>query len=148
MTARLGRRLWRGVQEPRLRTVLYWLSYLVLLGIGLHDLLVPSSFIQHELPVPGLVVGWDVILIAAGLSGAVAALPGWWWLERIAITLTVTGLTIYLTTLIDAWLRLHRADTLTEAGLVVFAILSVLARFTVIRKLSYGPRVVPRRGQR
>lgn len=87
-------KLLRKITEPRFASVSYFFIYALMATGGL------LVIIEH----PGLFVNvlgkmqtywFGGFVTFGGLAGAVAVLPGWYWLERLAIYGIATGLALY-----------------------------------------------------
>ncbi|MFF2621253.1 hypothetical protein [Oerskovia jenensis] len=131
------RRLYLRIQEPRVVSIIQWLIYLVTLGIGVTAFQRPPSSIEGALGVT-LTTIWAVFLIVGGVLGAIAALPGIWWLERVAVLACVTGALMYGSVV----LNLHYSETgnrLPQLGFVAIAILAFTQRWFRIRRYAYDP---------
>ena len=131
------RDLYLRVQEPRVLTVLQCLIYLATLGIGISAFGSPPSSIQGALGVT-LTMMWAVSLILGGALGAVAVLPGIWWLERVAVLACVTGALMYASVV----LHLHLSETgnrLPQLGFVVVTLIAFAQRWSQIRRYAYDP---------
>ena len=136
------RRLWSSITEPRHMKVTYLVIYLLTVCIGVVTLLSPPQTIDG-LVGPIITTIWASLFILGGLAGAIAVLPGWWWVERLlGIGPVMLGLTIYLTVVIV--LHVHSMDAgssrLTQIGIIVLASTPFTIRALVIREYSYEPR--------
>lgn len=131
------RRLYLRIQEPRVVSIIQWLIYLVTLGIGVTAFQRPPSSIEGALGVT-LTTIWAVFLIVGGVLGAIAALPGIWWLERVAVLACGTGALMYGSVV----LSLHYSETgnrLPQLGFVAIAVCAFAKRWFEIRRYAYDP---------
>src|SRR5690554_4628426 len=77
-------KLWNRIREPRVVSTLRFCMYLAMLLGAITALISPPRSIEGavgELAMTGLAT----LLAFGGVLGAIAALPGIWWLERTAI---------------------------------------------------------------
>ena len=90
----LWRKLWLRIHEPRAVAVVHFWAYIGLLAGGIAGLISPPSSIAGQ---AGEVTMWlvAIMLVVGGALGAVAVLPGWWWLERYGTLLLITGISSY-----------------------------------------------------
>lgn len=136
------KKLWAWVQEPKHITAVVTFGWGIILLTGISSLVEPPNTITHQLSQP-LSILWAVCFIAGGALGLVGCPPGWWWVERAGVILTVAGGGVYLS--IIALLHLaSEGSRLTQAGWVLFGLVMLIARWLRIR----GAQVDPRRGLR
>ena len=86
--------LLRKIAEPRSESVGYFVVYALMATGGLLVLIEhPMLFVD--------VLGFNQtswfggFVLFGGMAGAVAALPGWYWLERVGLYSIATGLALY-----------------------------------------------------
>lgn len=91
---------WYNVPEPRRITYLTALAYSLFSAAGFTALLDYPDTLLHGLG-EWWVVYWSWLMLAGGLAGAVSCLKGWYWLERIAIIAAVTGIALYVGSVMD-----------------------------------------------
>lgn len=131
------RKLYLRIQEPRVASIMQWVIYLASLSVGVSAFQRPPSSIEGALGVT-LTTAWAVFLIVGGVLGATAALPGIWWLERVAVLACVTGALMYGSVV----LNLHYSETgnrLPQLGFVAIALLAFAKRWFEIRRYAYDP---------
>lgn len=88
-------RLWYGMSEPRIITVLQTLFYIMALCYGIRQIMLLDSFPEELLNVHvGLLV--SATFIIGGLIGTLSTPRGFWQFERAGIVLIITGLTIHM----------------------------------------------------
>lgn len=133
------RDLWHKIQEPRVISVLVFLMYLVLTAGALSVLVSPPATIKGELGQGGMIALGSLVLMG-GVMGTIAALPGIWWLERLAVAGIALGLSTYAAII----LALH----ITEPGnrffqftVVVALIITQVVRWARIREYPYDPKL-------
>lgn len=125
-------RLFYLIAEPRVVRLFQMLIYLGFIWAGLIIWLTPSESLQRILG--GMLVGvFGGFMVIGGALGAVAVLPGIWWLERAGIVGIVTGLLIYMVFILTLGI--------TGLGFVValILVLCVVKRWTEIRKFQVAP---------
>ncbi len=132
------RALWATVQEPKVVTVLHWVAYLVALGVGVSALLDPPSSVAGELG-PLLTTIWAGSFILGGTLGAVATLPGIWWLERAGVIACVTGLAVWVMVTVVLELTIPDGNRWPQAGALTILGLLLAVRWFRIRRYAYDP---------
>lgn len=138
------RALWLRVQEPRVATVLQWVIYLATLAAGVSALLAPPASIEGTLGAT-LTTLWAAFLIGGGALGAVATLPGIWWLERAAVLAAVTGLGIYGVVVVTLHVQSPAGNRGPQAAVILIAALFFATRWSRIRRYAYDPEARTRR---
>lgn len=86
-------RLWHRVAEPRVQRLAYFFIYLfhIIAGVGVLTSLPTSvTIVLGQWPT----VIWGGLLVVGGVFGAVAVLPGWNFVERIALIAAVAGISM------------------------------------------------------
>ena len=138
----LLKQLWERVHQPRVISVIYFLIYLCMLGGGFAALVDPPGSIQGAIGA-GSMTTLAGLLAFGGLIGAIASLPGIWWLERTAV-LSI-GLAAALYGGIVA--TLHWTETgnrLLQLAFVLTVGLMQAVRWHRIRERPYDPGRAPR----
>lgn len=88
-------RIWYGMSEPRIVTVLQTMFYIMALSYGIRQIMMFDSFPEELLNVhAGLFV--SATFIIGGLIGTLSTPRGFWQFERAGIVLIITGLTIHM----------------------------------------------------
>lgn len=88
-------RLWYGMSEPRIVTVLQTLFYIMTLCYGIRHIVMFDSSLEEFLNVHvGLLV--SITFIIGGLIGTLSTPRGFWQFERAGIVLIITGLTTHM----------------------------------------------------
>lgn len=87
----LHRRLWQRVAEPRVKRIAFLIIYLFHVVAGIGVLLSLPRVVTDVLGQWPTVV-WGSLLIAGGVFGAVAVLPGWNFVERVALIACFVGI--------------------------------------------------------
>lgn len=133
----LFRRLWGRVHQPRVISVLYFAIYLCMLGGGFAALVDPPASIEGEIGAASMIM-LAGLLAFGGLIGAIASLPGIWWLERTAV------LSIGLATVLYGGIiaTLHYTGTgnrLLQLSFVLTVGLMQTVRWHRIRERPYDP---------
>src|SRR5690625_960912 len=132
-------KLWSKIQEPRVISVLVFLMYLVLTAGALSVLVAPPATIKGELGQGGMIALGSLVLMG-GIMGTIAALPGVWWLERLA----VAGVTLGLSTYAAIILALHiiePGNRFFQFTVVVALIIAQVLRWAKIREYPYDPKL-------
>ena len=132
--------LWAWVQEPKHITGVMTLGWVIILLTGVSSLMDPPGTITHQLSQP-LSVIWAVCFVTGGALGLVGCPPGWWWVERAGLILTVAGGVVYLS-IITVLHLVSEGSRLTQAGWVLFGLVMLITRWLRIR----GAQVDPRKG--
>lgn len=134
------RRLWRSITEPRHLKTFYLVVYILAVWVGLVTLVNPPSSIEGQLG-DALTRFWASLITLGGIGGAVSVLPGWWWVERCAVWLILTGAAIYggIVIYIQA-LAPPGSSRWTQIGFIAFACALFILRLLLTRKWDYEPR--------
>ncbi|PPF39987.1 hypothetical protein [Pseudoclavibacter sp. AY1H1] len=140
MTARVsfGRWAWRELSIHPYLKALYLLVYLTAILLGLAALIAPPASIEVEIG-PALTVAWGWLSLLAGVVGASAVLPGWWWAEKFSCGLLLMGLAIYLGTVIYVQ-NTSSGNRWAQMTLFSFGILLAVFRIIQTWKYAYEPR--------
>jgi hypothetical protein len=121
------------IAEPRVTRLIQFFVYLILLGIGMYLLSYPPQAFEIAVGDPG-VFTFGMFLIVGGTAGAVAVLPGVWWLERVGIIALWTGLAIFCVIAVSLGI------SLVGAGLATALAVTFLIRWLEIRRYQLAPR--------
>lgn len=131
---------WERVPEPRLASVWASVTYACIACAGL------AAMIISPVAQPGTLAGlmtlyWAGLLVLGGTAGAVAVLPGLFWLERVSIVTAGAGLFIFLVALGLA----VAADVIRNPGAawpVFFLVAGLLANIAGTRwaRVRHGTR--------
>lgn len=129
---RAAQRVFLRIEEPRVIRVFHFCIYLVLLTVSLTYLQTPAASVEGVL---GTVIATNMAAAIAvgGAMGAVAVLPGIWWLERLAIISLVSGMAMYVVALFAL------VTSLIPVGITVSLILSLALRWIEVRKYQHAP---------
>lgn len=144
MTLRIPRdtlayRLWAKITEPRVIAVLLFCQYVVFAAGGLYALFYPPTSIQGQIGTNSM-AALAALLVFGGTLGAIAALPGIWWLERSAVLSVGWAALLYLGIVVG----LHvggDGNRLLQAAFVTSVLLHQGVRWVRIRERSYRPEV-------
>lgn len=132
-------KLWNRIREPRVVSTLRFCMYLVMLLGAVTALISPPRSIEGavgELAMTGLAT----LLAFGGVLGAIAALPGIWWLERTAILAITLALGIYGLVVVSMHLG-GEGNRLLQLSIVVGLMLSQAIRWVRIRERPYDPEL-------
>jgi hypothetical protein len=128
------------IAEPRIANILQFFVYLSLLTAGLTAFVDPPTLTLAILG-PALTGMWATFLTFGGLIGAVAVLPGWWWLERVGLIAAGAGLLIYGVILLSLQSVETGSSNYFPALAIACAFLFAQAmRWNQIRGLQLAPR--------
>lgn len=97
--SKVGKALYLQIAEPRIYRVLQFIIYLGLFAAGTSVLISNPPILVRIVGVVLLDV-FAIFIVMGGLLGAVAVLPGIWWLERVAILLICPALAMYVVMII------------------------------------------------
>lgn len=136
-----ARAVWFKIREPRVISVLYFFIYFVLFLGGTAALNDPPSTIAGEVGMVAMNL-LSTILAFGGALGMVAALPGIWWLERIAVLSVSLSAAIYGYII----LSLHVStpgNRLLQISFIAVTLLMQGVRWHRIKERPYDPSKVP-----
>lgn len=137
-------RTWNRITEPRVIALALFIQYIVFSATGAHAIFEPPTSIEGEVGQSAMAM-LAGLLIFGGAIGAVAALPGIWWLERSAV-LSI-GLSALLYLVIVLYLHFNQpGNRLLQAAFVMSVLLHQVVRWVRIRDRSYRPEA-PTPGQ-
>lgn len=130
---------WSLVPGPRGLSLVFTLLYAVAWFTGVITLLVPPVSLSAQVGGPAIMasVGW--LMAAGALIGMIGGAREFWKVERIGLGLMTWGLSIYLVIV----LSLHfttPGSRLTQTGIILMALLSLLIRYLMIWRYAYRPR--------
>lgn len=91
---------WYNVPEPRKVTYATALAYVLFSLAGFTALLDAPDMLLHGLG-PGWLLYWSYVMIFGGVLGCVATLRGSFALERIAVVAALTGIGLYIGSIMD-----------------------------------------------
>lgn len=133
------KRAWDRITEPRHLKVTYAVFYCVVIALGVLALFAPPQSISWELG-PFLTIVWGVLALLGGVGGLTTVFPGWWFAERLSITLIWLALGIYL--LIVLFLQVTSESGSRWPQMTVFVLAGGLfyVRWLLIRDYSFEPR--------
>jgi len=128
------------IAEPRVVRLIQFVIYVGLFLVGIMILHTVPQSLAEAAGAQAFVVGFGLMLIIGALCGAVAVLPGIWWLERSGLVLLAFGLLIYLVMVI----KLNSSPM----GIVVciILILTFVQRWLEIKGAQLAPLLPKKRG--
>lgn len=130
-------RLWARIQEPKVITIYQFVIYTVVALTGLAAWFFPPTSIEGAIG-PLLTQMFAAFLVTGGTLGAVAVLPGIWWLERAAVLACATGALIYGGVVLSLHVT-QSGSRLVQLGVIIWALLSITQRWHRIRRYAYDP---------
>lgn len=120
------------IEEPRVQRLLYFVFYLLIAWAGLQALLSsPDKF--RDVGGPMLIITLGLSFVFGGTLGAVAILPGTWYLERVALVSIGFG------SLYRGILILSLGISSTGAFLYYATVVLLLIRFLQIKRADLAP---------
>jgi hypothetical protein len=124
--------LFLKIEEPRFIRIIQFALYVTMVVIG--GLFLAALPRQYE-GILGLVLaqilGWAIT--GGGLLGAIAVLPGVWWLERLGIISLWTGLGMFVVVALTL-----RASPI-GVGIAVALVLALGGRWLTVREYQVAP---------
>lgn len=88
-------KLFSKIAEPRVFRVFQFIIYVLLILAGSSVLLNDPKTLRFVVG-PILLGMFGIFITLGGLLGAIAVLPGIWWLERVAILILVPGIAMFI----------------------------------------------------
>lgn len=131
--------LWSRVSEPRIVSMLRWVMYMALLLGGITAIVDPPRSLTGEIGTYAM-VSLATLLAFGGLIGAVAVLPGAWWLERIALLAIILALLIYGGVIIGLQFT-QPGNRLLQLSMVLGLTMSQFVRWARISARPYDPEL-------
>lgn len=137
-------RAWLRITEPRVIAVALFFQYLAFAMTGVHAIFSPPTSIEGEVGANAMAM-LSGLLVFGGTIGAIAALPGVWWLERSAVLSIGLSASLYLTIIV--YLHFHESgNRLLQAAFIASVLSHQVVRWVRIRDRSYRPEA-PTPGQ-
>jgi hypothetical protein len=121
------------IKEPRIIRLVQFIIYACMVGAG-HFIVTVQPELYTNVLGTALVVGFGGAILLGGTLGAIAVLPGIWWLERTAIIALWTGLGIFVVVQV--------ALAISIVGLLIAVALaaSFVQRWSDITEFDLAPR--------
>ena len=121
------------IAEPRVIRVIQFFVYLAVTAGGIALVIAPPPEFESVL---GTVLTYVVgaFLLSGGVVGMFSVLPGIWWLERAAVLMLITGLSMYAVVAISMTLPMFRV------ALTVAMLLAMVQRYFDIKGSQLAPR--------
>lgn len=129
--------VWLRIREPRIISVTQFFIYLAATGGGLSAVLSPPRSIEATAGA-GLTFYWAILLLVGGVLGAVAVLPGIWWLERSAVLACLGASLIYSVNVISLQIS-ESGNRLVQLSMLTIVALHFVTRWFRIRRYAYDP---------
>jgi len=124
-------RLYLLIREPRVIRILQALVYVSMLVGGISVVVNPSPTLIDVLT--WRLQAFGLLLVGGGLLGALAVLPGWWWLERLGLIFLGTAIAVYTVVVITG--------TSAFGPAISIALLFTLGkRWAEVRKYQVAPK--------
>lgn len=133
--------LWHRVHRPRVIAVAYFAAYLILAGVGIYALIRPPTSIEGTIGAFSMVV-LATLCAFGGIVGAVAVLPGRYWLERLAVIAIAVATVIYAAIILSLQITAP-GNRLLQFGFIGYAGLMQLVRWHRIKERPYDPERPP-----
>lgn len=124
--------LFMKVEEPRVLRIAQFALYITLAVLGGIFLSDPPSSYEGVL---GLILAlvFGVAITGGGLLGAIAVLPGTWWLERLGIISLWTGLAMYIV------VATALGASSVGIGVAVALAIALIIRWLTVREYQVAP---------
>lgn len=129
--------LWESITEPRKLRTVYFFVYVVTFVTGLAVLSEPPRELTYSLE--ELVPLLGVPMTLGGIFGAVAVLPGWWWVERLGILLASGAILIYAVSVIWVTARTE-FPAVSTLGMLALTAAVYVVRWIGTAHYRYEPR--------
>lgn len=129
--------VWRRVHEPRFVSFAYFVQYLILAAVGAYAVKSPPTSISGEIGERAM-VALAMLLTAGGVIGAVAVLPGKYWLERFAVAATAAAGVIYVV-IVLALHQMSEGNRLLQAGIIACFLIHQGVRWYRIKDRPFRP---------
>jgi hypothetical protein len=129
--------VWLRIQEPRIVSVIQFFVYLAAAASGLAAVLSPPRSIEATAGA-GLTLYWAWLLLLGGSLGAIAVLPGIWWLERSAVLACAGAALIYGVNIFALHLT-ESGNRLVQLFMILIVALHFATRWFRIRRYAYDP---------
>jgi hypothetical protein len=131
------RATWAKVHEPRVISIAYFVMYTAGACAGVYATITPPTSIEGQIGSTAMTA--LTVLLAFGCTlGAIAALPGIYWLERSAVTSIALAAAIYLAIL--ATLQAQQpGNRMLQAWFVLFVLGMQAVRWVRVRERPYRP---------
>lgn len=129
--------LWARVHEPKAVSIIYFAMYTLGAIAGLYATLDPPRSIEGQIGTTAM-TALAVLLTFGCVLGAIAALPGVYWLERSAVASVALSAATYLGIL----LALHTyegGNRLLQSWFVIFVLGMQAVRWVRVRERPYRP---------
>lgn len=125
--------LYMRIAEPRIIRLMQFGIYICMIIAGSSVLYHPPEKFEGAIGVTMVYIFGGFMTIGA-LLGAIAVLPGFWWLERVGILSLITGLAIYVVIIM--------ALNSSGMGLIISAAfaLTFAQRWQEIKRFQLAPR--------
>lgn len=135
----LLRTLWGKVREPRSVSVAHFIIYVAGAAAGVYATIVPPTSIEGEIGT--LAMSALSLLLTFGCAiGAIAALPGIYWLERTAVTSIALAMALYLAIVVTLHAQNPDGNRLLQAWPIFAVLVMQWNRWVRIRRRPYRPQ--------
>lgn len=130
-----AKRLWGAIHEPRSVSIALFVIYVIYCSAGMYALTNPPQSIGGEIGA-GAMSMLALLLIVGGLIGSIAALPGWYQLERFAVVFVGASGMIYFCIVLMLHVQASSGNRLLQVAFIAAATLLLLPRW---RRISMRP---------
>src|SRR5699024_4598220 len=112
-------------------------AYAIATATGLAVLLDPTQELVYALQATLPLLGGPLVI--GGTLGILGVIPGWWWVERLALLILSGALTIYAVSMF--WVNIEaKVSLLGPLGLVLLSRLVFVIRWVSTVHYRYEPR--------
>lgn len=134
----LLRSLWHRVHEPRVIAVAMCVGYVALAVGGASALLNPPTSIEGQIGATAMAT-LAGLLTFGGVIGAVAVLPGRYWLERNAVLAIGVAVSIYALIVATLQVTSTSGNRILQLSILLFAAAGLVVRWQRIKDRPYDP---------
>lgn len=129
---------WSVFKTPQYQNPIYFIGYLIMVGIGLIGIFDPPRTVEGALG-PLLMAALASFALIGGLNNLFSLIKGWWWLERLGLIMIAGAIVSYALTVLIMHIQSDSGTRLLQLGYITFSSVSIVSRFFIIRKWSFEP---------
>jgi len=121
------------IEEPRIVRIFHFAIYVTLFIGGLFYINEPQGAVYEALGDGIISMSLGLSVVLGGLLGAIAVLPGIWWVERLGIISSASGLLMFL----FAFMSVSASQI--GAAIIIALVLTLFLRWLEVRKYQRAP---------